>query len=79
MSKEWCVYLLECSDESIYTGATNNLEKRIKQHNAGKGARYTRSRIPVKLLKCIPCKNKSEALKLEYSIKKMKRENKLKL
>ena len=75
----WVVYLLECEDGSIYTGITNNLEKRINDHNCGKGAKYTRSRLPVKLLKCFAVEGKSEALKIEIKIKKLKRSDKIKL
>jgi len=75
----WVVYLLECEDGSIYTGITNNLEKRINDHNCGKGAKYTRSRLPVKLLKYFVVEGKSEALKIEIKIKKLKRSDKIKL
>lgn len=75
----WYVYILECSDKkkSLYTGITNDLEKRIKQHNEGKGAKYTRGRGPVTLVKSFTCTSKSEALKLEYHIKQLPREEKL--
>lgn len=76
---EWYVYLLECADGTIYTGATNNIARRIKQHNNGKGAKYTRTRVPVKLLKSFAFPSKSEALKAEYKIKQLSREEKLKL
>ncbi len=75
----WYVYLLQCFDGTLYTGATNNIEKRIAIHNAGKGAKYTRVRLPVILLKCFTCANRSEALKLEYKIKQMSRQEKLNL
>ncbi len=73
----WFVYILRCSDDTLYTGITNNLERRIKQHNEGKGAKYTRGRGPVTLVKSIECATKSEALKLEYKIKQLPREEKL--
>jgi putative endonuclease len=74
----WFVYLLECSDGSYYTGITNNLDRRIKQHNKGKGAKYTKGRGPV-ILKCyLLVATKSEALKIEYKIKKLSRSEKLK-
>jgi putative endonuclease len=67
-----------CSDNTIYTGITNDLEKRIKEHNEGKrGAKYTRSRRPVTLIKSINCTDRSEASKLEYKIKQLPREEKL--
>lgn len=76
----WFVYIVRCSkDDSLYTGITNNLEKRIASHNNGKGAKYTKSRRPVTLLKKFEVETKSEALKLEIKIKKLSREEKLKL
>ena len=68
----WIVYLVKCKDGSIYCGATNNIEKRIKAHNAGKGSKYTRLRLPVSLLITSRVMTKSEALKLEYKVKKQK-------
>jgi len=74
------VYLLICNDNSLYCGITNNLEKRINEHNnSKKGAKYTLSRRPVKLYWYTITENKSYALKLEYNIKKMTRKNKLNL
>lgn len=73
----WVVYLLNCSDGTIYTGATNNLEKRLKTHNAGKGAKYTKCRLPVTLIKFFEVEDKSAALKLEIKIKKLSRLEKL--
>lgn len=75
----WFVYILRCFDDTLYTGITNNLERRIKQHNEGKGAKYTRGRGPVALVKFFECTTKSEALKLEYKIKQLPKEEKLKL
>ena len=76
----WYVYMVRCSDETLYTGITNDLEKRIEAHNSGKdGARYTRSRRPVKLVYSEEAGTKSAAAKLEYKIKKMTREKKMKL
>ena len=75
----WYVYLLKCSDETLYCGITNDLEKRIQKHNDGKGAKYTKGRTPVVLFKSFECASKSEALKLEYKIKQLSREEKLKL
>ncbi|MST03990.1 MAG: GIY-YIG nuclease family protein [Candidatus Pacebacteria bacterium] len=74
------VYILECSDKSLYTGITNNLEKRIKNHNESKvGARYTKARRPV-VLRCFEkVKTKSLALKREIEIKSWTREKKLNL
>lgn len=79
MSKkdEWFVYIVECSDGTYYCGATNNTKKRVAKHNAGVGAKYTRSRIPVKLIASRGSLSKSQALSLEYKIKQQPRENKI--
>jgi len=67
----WCVYMVRCSDGTLYTGITNNLEKRIAAHNSEKdGARYTRSRRPVKLVYSELAGSRSAAAKLEYQLKK---------
>jgi putative endonuclease len=75
----WVVYILECSDarRSLYTGITNDIETRIAKHNAGVGAKFTRGRTPVKLLRSFECESKSEALKLEWQIKKLSRDEKV--
>lgn len=73
----WAVYLLECVDGSFYCGCTNNIEKRVITHNAGRGAKYTRSRLPVKLVAHRDGLTHSEALKLEMSIKKLPRNKKI--
>jgi putative endonuclease len=73
----WIVYILKCSDGTLYTGITNNLERRVKQHNAGKGAKYTRGRGPVTVIKTFEVATKGDALKLEYRIKGMTRDEKL--
>ena len=75
--KTWCVYLLECLDGSYYIGITNNLEKRMIAHKSGKGSKYVRSRGFSKILASKFCQNKSEALKTEYKIKQLKKEEKL--
>lgn len=75
----WYVYILKCNDNSLYTGSTNNIEKRCVKHNKGKGAKYTAARLPVILLWFTEEANKSDALKLEFKIKKLSREDKLKL
>jgi putative endonuclease len=71
------VYMLLCSDESIYTGLTNDVLKRLETHNSGKGAKYTRSRRPVALLAVWKCNNRSEATKLEMQFKAMSRAAKI--
>lgn len=74
----WFIYILQCSDGTLYTGITNNLERRIKQHNDGKGAKYTRGRGPVILLKKFEVETKSQALKIELQIKSLSKDEKLK-
>lgn len=73
----WYVYLLQCSDGTLYTGITNDLDARIAAHNSGKGAKYTRGRTPVVLLGSFTFETRSEALKAEYAFKKLSREQKL--
>ena len=67
----WVVYLIRCSDESLYCGITNNLKNRLAAHNLGRGAKYTRSRRPVELVGASSEMTKSEALKLEYRVKQV--------
>jgi len=74
--KNWVVYLVRCSDKTLYCGITNNLRKRLKSHNLGKGAKYTRSRTPVKLLGISSEMTKSDALKLEHRVKTTPRNRK---
>jgi len=66
---KWVVYLVRCSDESLYCGITNNLKNRLIAHNSGQGAKYTRSRRPVELVCASSAMTKSDALKLEYMVK----------
>ncbi len=73
------VYILECSDGTLYTGWTNDLEKRLKTHNEGKGAKYTRCRLPVKLAYYEQFEDKISAQRREYAIKRLSREQKLSL
>jgi putative endonuclease len=68
--------LLECSDGSLYCGITNNIEKRILAHQAGTGSKYTRSRLPVKLVSKQQCGSRSQASKYENYIKRLTREQK---
>ena len=72
-------YIVECSDGTLYTGWTNNLEKRLEAHNAGKGAKYTKTRRPVKLVYQEQFETKEEAMSREYHIKQLSREEKMKL
>ena len=73
------VYILSCSDNTLYTGWTNDLERRINVHSSGKGAKYTRGRLPVKLVYFEKFNDKKLAMKREYAIKRLSREEKLKL
>lgn len=73
------IYILKCSDETLYTGWTTDIEKRVEKHNSRKGAKYTSGRTPVKLEYFEEFKTKQEAMKREYAIKKLSREEKLKL
>lgn len=73
------IYILECKDGSLYTGFTNNIEDRVKTHNAGKGAKYTRGRTPVVLKYSEEFEDKSSALKREAQIKKLTKDKKLQL
>ncbi len=75
-SKRWYLYMVQCSDGTLYTGITNDLPRRISEHNSGTASRYTRSRLPVKLVYRESCRNKSSALKKEYRIKSLSREEK---
>lgn len=73
------IYIVECKDKTLYTGYTNNLDKRIKAHNDKKGAKYTRGRTPVVLKYYEEFDNKVDAMKRESQIKKLKRVKKVKL
>ena len=70
------VYVLECGDGSYYTGWTNDLAKRVKSHQLGKGGKYTRSRLPVGLIKKWRAKNRSEAMRKEALFKSLSRKEK---
>lgn len=72
-------YLVECADGTLYCGWTNDIDKRMKAHNEGKGAKYTRSRLPVRLVYFETFDTKEEAMSREYYIKRMSRDEKLKL
>lgn len=72
-------YIVRCKDDSLYTGWTNNLEKRIQNHNDGKGAKYTRARRPVELVYYEKFQTKQEAMRREWEIKQLTRKDKLKL
>ena len=74
----WWVYVVECRDGTLYTGITTDVSRRIQEHNSGnKGAKYTRSRRPVRLATQFPAGNRSNALKQEHTFKKLSRKRKL--
>jgi len=72
-------YILRCKDGTLYTGWTKDLDRRVKEHNAGKGAKYTKARRPVKLVYCEEFSTRTEAMKRECAIKRMRREEKERL
>jgi putative endonuclease len=75
--KAWLVYILRCHDKSLYTGATNDIAKRLVAHAAGAASKYTRTRLPVDLLATSGGLSRGEALRLEMKIKKLPKEKKL--
>ena len=76
----WHIYILQCKDKTFYTGITTNLKRRLNEHNTSSlGAKYTKGRRPVKLVYSSSQKNKSNALKEEYKIKKLSRVEKLEI
>jgi len=76
---DWIVYILKCSDGSLYTGITNNIENRVKVHQNGKGAKYTRGRGPFKIIHQEQYTTRSAATKRELAIKNLNHQEKLKL
>jgi putative endonuclease len=75
--RRWHVYLLRCRDGSLYCGATNDLQARVARHAAGKGARYTRSRLPVEVVLALRVKDRGAALRREAAVKRLSRAEKL--
>ena len=73
----WSVYIVRCCDGSLYTGVSNDVVQRVRRHNDGRGARYTRSRLPVRLVWRKRVKDKSAALRLEAAMKKLSRAQKV--
>lgn len=73
------IYIVKCRDETYYTGYTTDIERRLKAHNEGKGAKYTRCRLPVELVYWEQYEEKSQALKREYAIKQLTRKQKQQL
>lgn len=70
------MYILKCGDGTLYTGITNDMQRRLRQHNDGSASRYTRSRLPVEVVYSEPCGNRSRALKKELAIKRLSRKEK---
>lgn len=79
MQKTFYTYILRCSDNTLYTGWTNDLEKRLQSHNNGKGAKYTKARLPVEMVYYKEVESKEEAMRLEWRIKQLRRSEKIKL
>lgn len=77
MEKHWLLYIIECADGSLYTGITDNLERRLSAHEAGKGAKYTKGRGPFVLRYLEECESHASALRREIAIKKLPRCEKL--
>jgi len=76
----WFIYIVRCADNSLYTGITTDLKRRVDEHNTGVvGAKYTRSRRPVKMVYHERAENRSQASRREYQIKKMSLQSKLKM
>ena len=79
MEPIWYLYILRCKDNTLYTGITTDVEKRLEAHRSGKGAKYTRGRGPLRLVYQETCGSHSEALKREVEVKKLTRAEKLEL
>lgn len=79
MEKKWVVYILQCKDDTLYTGSTDYLEHRLQMHRSGRGAKYTRGRGPLTLRYVESCDDRSQALRRECAIKRLTRREKLAL
>ena len=77
--KTWTLYILECNDGSLYTGITDDLERRLAMHRSGRGAKYTRGRGPLKLRYLEECPDRSAALKREIAVKRLSKAEKMSL
>ena len=76
MESNWYLYILRCKDDTLYTGITTDVEKRLEAHRTGKGAKYTRGRAPLELVYRESCGSQSDALKREHQVKMLTREEK---
>jgi|SaaInlV_165m_DNA_1040744.scaffolds.fasta_scaffold13144_4 putative endonuclease len=74
--QSWFVYIIQCSDNSYYTGITTDIDRRLNEHNTGKGAKYTKGRLPVVLEESLEFPDMTSASKEEYRIKQLSRNNK---
>ena len=79
MEQTWYLYILRCGDDTLYTGITTDVEKRLEAHRSGKGAKYTRGRAPLELAYREVCGSHSQALKREYQVKALSRQEKQRL
>lgn len=79
MDKQWKVYILRCGDGSLYTGVSTDVDARLEAHRSGRGAKYTRSRLPLELVYTEECPDKVTAFQREWQIKHLTREEKLKM
>ena len=79
MEQTWKLYILRCGDDTLYTGITVDVEHRFAMHKAGKGAKYTRGRGPLKLVYIEDCGSHSDALQREIAVKRLSRAEKIKL
>lgn len=75
--QKWHVYILRCADETLYCGITTDPDRRLAEHNNGTGAKYTRARRPVELLESIVVASRSDALRIEFAVKKQPRSRKI--
>ena len=75
--RDWCVYVLKCSNNALYVGVTNNIERRLNEHEQGRGSKFVRSWRPFELVKTVSCQNAGEARSLEYHLKKLTRKKKI--
>jgi len=76
-NENWCVYVLRCRNNALYTGMTNNIERRLKEHEQGRGSKFVRSWRPFELVKTVSCKDAGEARRLEHDLKKLTRREKI--
>ncbi len=80
MSSEYFIYIIKCRDERLYTGITTDIKRRFTEHSTGeKGAKFTRANPPLEIMAVWSCNGRSNASKLEYAIKRLTRQQKLKL